>query len=102
LGSNGFDTTGYNYLTFWINGGSHSGQSIDVYAADANGNYLTSQPLNNYISGGGVGRNTWRQVRVPLSDIGASNRVLTALVLQDNTGSSQPAFYVDDMQFTGQ
>ena len=102
LGSNGFDTTGYNYLTFWINGGSHSGQSIDVYAADANGNYLTSQPLNNYISGGGVGRNTWRQVRVPLSDLGASHRVLTALVLQDNTGSSQPAFYVDDMQFTGQ
>jgi hypothetical protein len=99
LGSNGFSTTGYTRITFWINGGASSGQQMDIYVADANGNYLTSQPLNNYINGGRVLRNSWRQVTVPLSDLGATNRVITAIVLQDATGNAQPTYYLDDMQF---
>jgi hypothetical protein len=99
LGSNGFDTTGYSRITFWINGGSSSGQQLEIYVADATGNYLTSLPLNNYISGGQVRRNSWSQVSVPLADLGATNQVITAIVLQDTTGNAQPTYYVDDMQF---
>jgi hypothetical protein len=34
-----------------------------------------------------------------LSDLGATNRVITAIVLQDATGNAQPTYYLDDMQF---
>jgi chitinase len=102
LGSNGFNTTGYNRITFWINGGASSGQQMEIYVADANGNYLPSRPLNNYISGGSVRKNSWSQVSIPLADLGATNRVITAIVLQDTTGNAQSTYYVDDLQFAGQ
>ncbi len=101
LGSSGFNTTGYDRLTFWVNGGSSSGQQMEVYVADANGNYLTSRPLDSYISGGSIGQNSWRQVSIPLSDLGATSRVITAIVLQDTTGGPQPTFYLDDVLFAG-
>ncbi len=99
LGNRGFNTTGYNRIAFWINGGASSGLQMEIYLADAGGNYLPPQPLNRYINGGQVGKNVWRPVSVPLADLGAANRVITAIVLQDTTGRAQPAYYVDDVQF---
>jgi hypothetical protein len=100
LGNNtAFSTAGYSKITFWINGGASSGQRMEMYLADRYGNYLRSVDLNSYISGGSVARNTWRQVTVPLSALGASNTAVTAIVLQDTLGRSQPTFYVDDFQF---
>lgn len=99
LGHGGFNTSGYDYLTFWINGGANSGQQMDIYLADIDGNFLTAHPLDNYINGGQVAQNAWRQVTVPLADLGASSRVITAIVLQDTTGSAQPYYYIDDVQF---
>lgn len=100
LGNNtAFSTSGYSKITFWINGGANSGQRLEMYLADRNGNYLRSVDLDNYINGGSVARNTWRQVTVPLADLGASNTFVTGIVLQDTIGSAQPTFYVDDFQF---
>lgn len=101
LGHDGFNTRGYNRLTFWINGGSNSGQQIDFYMADIDGNSLGSANLDQYISGGRIEQNTWLQVSIPLSDFKAMNNVLSAIVLQDLTGGAQPAFYLDDIQFEG-
>src|SRR5579871_3975921 len=93
-----FDTTPYTSLTFWINGGAASGQSIQV-AALLNGTAQVSLPLNNYITGGSVAAGTWRQVTIPLSALGVANQSnMTGFWLQEDTGNSQPSFYVDDIR----
>jgi hypothetical protein len=100
FGSNAaFDTTGYGSLIFYVNGGANSGQLLTINLADEGGNFLPSRDLNPYIGGGSIAANTWRQVSVPLADLGGSNRPITGIVLQDALGGAQPRFYIDDMHF---
>jgi hypothetical protein len=96
----GFNTTGYDRLVFYVNGGANSGQSVNINLVDINGNYLTELPLNSYIQGGSIAANTWRQVVVPLSDLQGSNTTITGVVLAEALGVVQPAYYVDQMYFT--
>jgi len=99
LGHDGFNTTGYDNLVFYVNGGANSGQSVSVNLVDAGGGSLPSQDLNPYITGGSIQANTWRAVAIPLNDLGGRDVVITGIVLQDALGGAQPRFYVDDMQF---
>jgi hypothetical protein len=88
-------TVGYASLTFWINGGSVSGRSINI-AGNRNGGGQAAVALNQFISGGTVAANTWSLVTVPLSALGVANvSDFTGFWLQEAAGTAQPTYYVD-------
>jgi hypothetical protein len=92
-----FDTSEFVELTFWIHGGATNGRNITV-AALLNDSAQASVPLNSYIAGGSVAAGTWRKVTIPLAALSADNRPnMTGFWLQDASGGSQPAFYLDDI-----
>ncbi len=96
-----FDTSLYSALTFWIHGGTVSGRNILV-AGLIDDAQQPGVPLNNYVEGGAVGAGEWRKVTIPLDALHIANKSnVTGFWLQENTGSAQPAFYVDDVVFTG-
>lgn len=100
LSHGAFDSTPYTNLTFWINGGAASGQSMTV-AGLLNGVAQPAIPLNSYISGGAIAAGTWRKVTIPLTALKIANQPnVTGFWLQDSTGNAQPAFYVDDITLT--
>src|SRR5690348_10519857 len=80
---------GYDTLRFWINGGIGAPQ-VQVSFYDYNSNAVVAQVVQTTA-------NTWMQVDVPMSDFGSSSN-LWGLVWQENTGSPQPVFYLDDIQ----
>jgi len=92
-----FCTSPYTSLNFWMNGGTQDGRTISVRALIKD-NKQPSVPLNNYIEGGSVAAGTWRQVTIPLADLGVANTCdMTGFWLQEGSGSTQPPFYVDDI-----
>lgn len=93
-------TTGYGYLTLWVNGGNAGGQDIALALVDANGNNLPQVSVNSYFGGQPPRANRWQQLRVPLADLAAVNQTITGIMVQDNRGGAQPTFYVDDVAFT--
>jgi hypothetical protein len=89
-----FSSAPYAYLTFWVNGGPSGGQPLDVDAT---------------LGGTGVGdlynftptANTWQQIIVPLSTLGAANAAnFDGFWIQSQSGSALPVFYVDDISLT--
>jgi len=53
--------------------------------------------LNNsaYIEGGSVTANAWKQVTIPLADLGGADTVINRITIQ--AVGEQPPFYVDEM-----
>ena len=87
----------FSALSFYINGGSARGRSIQVTVI-ANGANSTAVDLNKYIDGGVVVANAWRKVTIPLSAFGlAPTDSISRFWLQDTTGSPQPAYYLDQI-----
>ncbi len=87
------DTTSYGKLVFWANGGPTGGQKLNVTAL-LNGS-ANNQPS---VSVGPLAANTWTQIQIPLSSLGADSvTTLTGLWFQEGTGNAQPTFYIDDI-----
>jgi hypothetical protein len=80
-------------ISFWLNGGSSGGQQLQMY-----GNLSTGvQTARYYLNAPMV--NTWQQYIVPLSALGVANTTnFTGFAIQDSAGSSEPIFYLDDIQ----
>ncbi|GAB4108714.1 MAG: hypothetical protein OHK0022_60600 [Roseiflexaceae bacterium] len=92
LGHAGMSTTGYTNVRFFIHGGSAGGQKLQLYAirsTDSSGQHGPAVAI------AAPAANTWREVLVPLSSLGAANSTLTGLVWQDTSGGSQPVLYID-------
>jgi hypothetical protein len=86
LHSPAIDISEYDYLSFWISGGSAGNQRIRVVAnGDGSNAYMVTAPAN-----------AWTQVIIPLSTLG-NPVILTDLYWQDDTGTPQPIFYIDDI-----
>ena len=84
------DTSAYAEFDFWINGGSSGNQHILVQLnGDQNTRYEVVVPANQ-----------WKQVRIPMTQFGSPANV-TDIYLQDETGATQPTFYVDEVGFSG-
>lgn len=87
----------YSALSFWVNGGTHGGQQLQVYGlSDADGAQnefsSVSYPLSR------LPTNSWAQVTVPLTAIEVADEAnFTGFVIQDDIGAVQPAFYLDDI-----
>ena len=83
----------YASISFWLNGGSNGGQQLQMYGnlnnvAQSARYHLSSPPAN-----------AWQQYIVPLSALGVANATnFTGFAIQDSAGSTEPTFYLDDIQ----
>jgi hypothetical protein len=92
LHSPDFNTSPYTNLSFWINGGPTGGQQLQVRGVTG-GNSGTAFSL------GALPANTWQQFTIPLSTLGVAGKSnFDGIWIQSSAGSSQPVYYVDDMQ----
>lgn len=90
----------FSALSFTINGGTSSGRAIQV-SFTVNGSETSPQNLNGFIQGGQVVANSWKRVTIPLSAFGlAPGDSISRFSLQDSSGNSQPAFYLDQIGWT--
>jgi alpha-L-arabinofuranosidase len=88
-----FDSSPYAALVFWIDGGASGGQLLQVQAT-LNGAAQTLVTLP------ALAANTWQQVTIPLSSLGVQNQPdLDGFWIQDRSGTTQPAFFVDSITF---
>lgn len=97
LSHGSMSTVGFTTLEFYVHGGAANGRTLRIAGVLAG---TAGQPvdLNPYIAGGSVAAGQWRRVSIPLSTLGAANVTnFTGFWIQEFTGGSQPAFYVDDI-----
>lgn len=90
-----FTNTGYATLSFWLNGGVSGGQQLQVYGNLGSSPTVQSARfiLNTPIA------NTWQLYTVPLSAIGVAGQTnFSGFAIQDGVGSTEPTFYLDDIQ----
>ena len=95
---------GYDRLEFWIHGGDSGGQLLRVSFNTCVGDCELPPggiSINNskYIAGGAVSANSWKLVKIPLSDLDAVDVSIIKVNLMNNRGGAQPSFYVDDIVF---
>lgn len=90
----GVNTTGKSSLTFSIAGNGAGGQNIQVFMFDAAGTQLTIKNLVPYVTGG-ISANSFKQVSIPLSDLNASNKTISAVVFQDVSGAGGATINLD-------
>ena len=96
----GFSTSSYSQFSFVLfPSAGQPGPNTNVSLYDKTGVELTRVNASIYAASLGNG---WYQVSIPLADLGGSNITITGVQLQDNSGSSQATFYMDDIKFTGQ
>jgi len=91
------NTSGYDSLVFWINGGSNAGQSFWIKVSTDGKNFLDGKSLTDYIQ---VEANKWKQVKIPLSHILNGNFYIVSILFQENKGQSQPEFFIDEIYLT--
>ena len=91
--------TDYQSLTLWVHGGSTGGQQVRLYLTYSGLN-VAALDLNDYISGGNVLANQWRQVTVPFdASTTLTHGAFDGLFVMDDTGGNQGTLYLDDLQF---
>ncbi len=94
----GVQTAPYRYLQFAARA-TQSGQQFSVYLADAtsNNNALGQHVrLSDY--GGSPPVGTWSTYVIPLADMNGSNKLIGEIVIEDASGTSQQALYIDELQ----
>ena len=84
-------TDAYESLKFWIHGGATGGQTLNVVA-------LKSDVAQPAVPIGPLPAGAWQEIVIPLAQLGIANITdLSGLWLQDNSGTTQPTFFVDDV-----
>ena len=85
----------YGFVSFWLHGGTSGGQQLQMYGNLANpptaqsGRFYLAAPIAN----------AWQQYFVPLSALGVANVTnFSGFAIQDAVGSTEPTFYLDDIQ----
>lgn len=96
----------YKYLQFWIHGGEigHQRLRISFNTRIGNGEVPSGgKSINDlaYIEGGVVNARQWKLVNVPLAEWGVENLSIVKINIIDNSGSSLPTFYIDEVVLTG-
>jgi hypothetical protein len=86
-----FNSSVYTSLSFWANGGTNGGQTLDVYVS-------LGTVDQNHFSVSALPANTWQQIVVPLSSINAANKTNLARITIRLTGGNTTTFFLDDIQ----
>lgn len=91
--------TDYQSLTLWVHGGSSGGQQLHLYLSYSGLN-VAAFDLNDYLSGGNVVANQWRQVTIPFdATTTLTHGAFDGLFVMDDTGTNQGTVYLDDLRF---
>jgi hypothetical protein len=91
------DASAYESLTFWIHGGAAGGQNLS-FALRAGSLSLATLDLAPYAAGG-IAAGTWHQVTIPFNAAtGLAAGAFDGFWIADNTGGTQTALYIDDIQ----
>lgn len=91
------NTSGYDTLVFWINGGNSSGQSFWIKISYDGKDYSEAKSSTDY---GQVESNKWKEFRIPLSHLMNGNFYIVSILFQENKGYGQPEFFIDDIYLT--
>ncbi|SPE61466.1 hypothetical protein SBV1_700016 [Verrucomicrobia bacterium] len=85
----------FAFISFWLNGGSSGGQQLQMYGNLGPG--PTAQTGRFSLAAPSV--NSWRQYFVPLAALDVNNATnFSGFAIQDSAGSTEPTFYLDDIQ----
>src|SRR6058998_2641478 len=89
-----FDTGGYTDLVFWIHGGATGGQLLQVQA-------LLNGSAQTVVTLAPLAANTWQKITLSLASLGVAGKPnMDGFWIQDRSGTTKPAFYVDDISLT--
>ncbi len=91
------NTSGYDTLVFWINGGNGSGQSFWIKISFDGKNYHDGKSSTDYVQ---VESNKWKEVKIPLSHLMNGNYYIVSILFQENKGYGQAEFFIDDIYLT--
>ncbi len=91
------DTSPYDLVRFWINGGAAGGQKLWLYVEYPGGGSSPPVDLTPYIAGNAIVAGSWKKVDVPLSALGAKSAQISRLDFFNNTSATQPTMYLDDL-----
>lgn len=90
-----FTNSAYASVSFWLNGGAGGGQNLQMYGNLGTG--PTAQSPRYSLTAPEA--NTWLQYTVPLSSLGVADVTnFSGFAIQDSAGTSEPTFYLDDIQ----
>jgi hypothetical protein len=85
------DSGGYTNLAFWIHGGSSGGQRLQVQA-------ILGSAAQAAWSIPTLPANAWQRISIPLATLSVAGALdFAGFWIQDRSGGTQPAFYVDDV-----
>ncbi|MCR4417106.1 MAG: T9SS type A sorting domain-containing protein [Ignavibacteria bacterium] len=91
------NTSGYDSLVFWVNGGNSGGHSFWIKVSTDGKNFLEGKSSTDYVQ---IEANKWKEVKIPLTHILDSNFYIVSILFQENKGQSQPEFFIDDIYLT--
>lgn len=83
----------YAGLSFWIHGGAEGGQTVNICLYDGGGEQAGSGVTVTPTAG------TWGQYTVTMEQLGSPGEI-SAIVLQEYSGTSATAFYIDELTLT--
>ncbi len=92
----GLNTAPYSYLEFYIYPSTLNLSNIRVSLYNSAGAVMTQVNPAAYATNATGG---WRKVLIPLSALGGVNTTITRVQLQENTGATQPVYYLDNLRF---
>lgn len=89
----------YQSLTLWVHGGTTGAQRLELLLT-YEGLNVASLNINNYVSGGAIAANTWRQVTIPFDAVTTlTHGAFDGVIVMDFSGNNQGLVYLDDIQF---
>lgn len=96
-----FDSAPYYWLEFVVRKTS-TAQQLAAFANDESDSVLRERPLDDcrYTGEQPIEPGVWTQVRIPLSHLDASGRLLQRVSIQ-NQGSQPTSFWVDEIRLVG-
>jgi hypothetical protein len=93
-----FDTSPYTHLQFALHPNGRPLPRLHVALSNSGDDIIQEALVSSYAS---AADNGWHLVRVPLSALGAIDRTISRMHIQEQTGSPQPTIYLDDIRFIG-
>ncbi|MES1200461.1 MAG: hypothetical protein ABUS57_03320 [Pseudomonadota bacterium] len=85
-----FNTHGYSTFTFFVHGGAHGGQQLQVIALDTEGHAIPNAAAHIVPVA-----NDWTGVNIPLADLNAADREISGFWIQNASGDTAHRFYLN-------
>lgn len=91
------NTSGYDTLVLWINGGVNGYQSFWIKISFDGKNFSNGINITDY---GTIEPNKWNQFKIPLQHLIGSEKFIVSILFQENRNSPQSKFFIDEIYLT--